>query len=288
MLSSWITWVSRMEDKLASAVAGMSRKCARYPRVTILVYFALMVVFTTGLLQLNVVTDADRLWVDVESDTQKNRDVVIAEFPRDTRFNRVLVGLKRDGDGNIFDLDLLDTLFDIHERVENLVLSAKGDKGEFVGNFTLTDLCARRFDGECAYTGILKFWNYNRTFFDEFTTHAQVAELVGQPTYLTGEPVNDADFADFIVTRDDSGEPTAVSAKAGFLTWNLKPTVEVTGLKSTKSVQLQWEAAFSKLASSFADEYAGMELTHETRDSIDIELEAALSSDMILIVIRYV
>jgi hypothetical protein len=103
----------------------------------------------------------------------------------------------------------------------------------------------------------------------------------------TGEPVNTAEYAGLEITRDGTGAAVSAKASAGFVNWPGTAEFPVEGAESSVAALQQWESDFAELAGTFNFRFEGLEVSFDTSETLDQELENTVFADIHLIVVSY-
>jgi len=140
------------------------------PINTILVVIFCCLVFTSGMARFNLETDTERLFAPQNSQAAKDRAFIQA-LPalKDSSTTVAVFVVAREG-GNILTEDDILSLFDLHDQIVELETDGS----------TYSKQCAiSPTHGECAKSGILGYWNWNRTQFEQdpdiYSTLSQAA-----------------------------------------------------------------------------------------------------------------
>eukprot|EP00598_Pedospumella_elongata_P005519 CAMPEP_0184970488 /NCGR_PEP_ID=MMETSP1098-20130426/2953_1 /TAXON_ID=89044 /ORGANISM="Spumella elongata, Strain CCAP 955/1" /LENGTH=952 /DNA_ID=CAMNT_0027492431 /DNA_START=56 /DNA_END=2914 /DNA_ORIENTATION=+ len=182
LFSTWYDWSQKFEDKIVDGHDKVARSIAKRPFVWIACVSVLAAICCIGLVEINRVTDTEKMWAPSDTVAQRNLEEIENSFGPLTRFGSVLFTSKDSLRKNILNLADFETLWDVHEKVLNTV---QGDGKYF------SDICATRDSlNRCTVYGVLQFFNNNRTYYNQVVKNQnQLIASISSPVFPDGTAV---------------------------------------------------------------------------------------------------
>lgn len=213
--------------------------------------------------------EGDKLWIPQDSRAIKDERYVEDHFDAGLRGGSVLFVPTSAANRDLINLDVFDRIWDIHE---DIVKKVKGDGKNF------EDLCAiKDNDNECFVVGPVQFFSGDRDYYDSVVQNRDdLAAALSATTYPDGSEVNrNQIFGDYKV--DSSNQITSIKAAVQYYNVEGNPL----------SRALEWEL-------NYIDELSGesgsdeLDVYYYANRSLDDELGASVTGDILLLVITYV
>ena len=130
------------------------------PWLTIILSVALCLVCTAGLVFWNENTDDEQLWTPYGSPFVAEREWILQNFPKDTRYETVILSSEEK---NVLTADTIKYILKLHQMVENIAISES--------EINYQDLCLAvpetavllnsTTSSACATKSLLQLWQYD-------------------------------------------------------------------------------------------------------------------------------
>ncbi|CAM9187467.1 unnamed protein product, partial [Heterosigma akashiwo] len=210
---------------LSKAFYKVTKKTASKPRSTIAIVIICALACTAGWSRLRLETNPTLLYAPQNSQAVQDLYFQQAYFPaREASTAVYVVGQEKGAD--ILTQDVLLSLFDLHDQITE---AGSGD-----ASYSMN--CApSSTSGECAKSGILSYWNWNRTLFEQdpdiYTTLSQ-----GEVPSDASSDIQLTSVAGGLSFAESTGNVTG--AEAFRLVWYLTAGIEAGQRKSAEASML--------------------------------------------------
>ncbi|CAG9466255.1 unnamed protein product [Pedinophyceae sp. YPF-701] len=264
-------------DGLGGAQRAFGRKLGsvaafsyRRPWTTIAAGLISALVLAVGFLRLEIVTESEKLWTPQGSKSMEHRDYAEARFSGGG--SRLVLQVEPASGSNVVTVPVLSDLF----RAASAVLDAVDAQGR-----SFTDVCEPTATG-CDRGGLLAPWGFDRAQLEnDAATNDPTAALLARinaatfPSGRRNEPTTYLSPVD----RDASGGVTG--AATGLTTFRLRQALTDS---SSKTFMEAADAALDRVRGTLT----AVKLTWVHEFSIDDEVEATVSGDIVLVITSFV
>ena len=185
---------SAVNDNIENMCGGIAKVVTKHPRKTIATQYALTVLCCLGFANLQYDNLPERLYVPQDTEAFKDRDFVEANYGFTPSESQILI----DGKTNLLARGPLRDLFDLHDTIMDI---------EAVhGKYAYDERYCYFKDGVCQRSGILAFWDWNRTKFEADGDLVATVNRVDVPNrHLTREAFVDLRNVASGYARDENG-----------------------------------------------------------------------------------
>ncbi|KAI9709804.1 MAG: hypothetical protein M1828_002371 [Chrysothrix sp. TS-e1954] len=253
--------------------------CARFPAITIVATFAIVIILSLGWLRFEVETDPVRLWVAPDSDAAEEKAFFDDNFGPFYRTEQVfLKNTSSDSSEHpILTYDTLKWWFDVESRVQRF----KSDQHAV----TLEDVCFNPTGNGCVTQTLTGYWQGDASMLDPDDWQEHLEECLEYPA---GDGC-----------RPDSGQPldrklllgggngSALDSQALIVTWVINNAADDTTIVERA---MDWENGLKNLLLSIVYEAGerGLSLSFNTEVSLEQELNKSTNTDAKIVVVSYI
>lgn len=158
---------AKVNEAIEDFCGGIATKVVRHPRKTIAIQYAVTVICAMGFTQLTYDNLPERLYVPQDTEAFEDRDYVEARYG----FTPTASAIAIDGSTNLLAREPLRHLFDLHDKI--MLLEREH------GHVAYDERYCFLKGGVCQRSGILAFWDWNRT---KFELDDDILATVNNPT----------------------------------------------------------------------------------------------------------
>ncbi|KAL7467984.1 hypothetical protein ACHAXS_008207 [Conticribra weissflogii] len=274
----------KVDQTIHSAFHSLGSFCSHRPKLTIALSLLVSVLCAGGMAKLTTENRPEELWVPQGTTAEAERDQFFEYFPRDARFQSVIVEGTQKGE-NILTKNHLISVMKMHGEIETGVSEYEGE------TYTFTDLCVVA-GGSCAVydpsdaictclvSSILKMWNYDLETLEADEDVVATLNRYGSKEDLEGV-LGKAVF--------DSTTGELLSAEAISMSYFLADRAVVENGSEVDPINETWEEkVFLKSASTAPQTYGNINTNYLSSRSFSDEFGGEITGDLIFVQISYI
>ncbi|KAJ5175811.1 NPC intracellular cholesterol transporter 1-related protein 1 [Penicillium canariense] len=250
--------------------------CARFPAVTIVSSFVVVVLLSLGWLRFTVETDPVRLWVSPSSAAAQEKMFFDESFGP---FYRAEQAFLVNASGPVLEYDTLAWWFEVESRVRRMISLDQG--------LNLDDICFNPTGDGCVVQSLTGYFGGSIANLDPGTWQARLRHCTESP----GDPSCLPDFQQPLKPEmilggyDSTGD--VLDAEALIVTWvvnNFAPGTD------GEEKAIDWENSFRRIFDDVQAEAAerGLRVSFNAEVSLEQELNKSTNTDAKIVVISYV
>ncbi|KAJ5912209.1 NPC intracellular cholesterol transporter 1-related protein 1 [Penicillium subrubescens] len=268
--------VYKPNSLLSALFRRIGGACARFPAITIVSSFIVVVVLSLGWLRFTIETDPVRLWVSPSSPAAQEKAFFDESFGP---FFRAEQAFLVNETGPILDYDTLVWWFDVESRVRRMISLDKG--------LNLDDVCFKPTGDACVVQSLTGYFGGAVSNLDPDTWQDRLLHCTESP----GDPSCLPDFSQPLKPEMILGgyESTGnvLDAKALVVTWVVNNFAQGTAEEANA---IDWENSFKTVFDVVQEEAAerGLRVSFNAEVSLEQELNKSTNTDAKIVVISYV
>lgn len=250
--------------------------CARFPAITIVSSFGVVVLLSLGWLRFTIETDPVRLWVSPSSAAAQEKVFFDENFGPFYRAEQAF--LVRE-DGPVLDYETLVWWFDVESRVRRMISLDEA--------LNLDDVCFKPTGDACVVQSLTGYFGGSVFNLDPDTWQDRLRHCTESP----GDPSCLPDFQqplkpEMVLGGYDDSEDV-LDARALVVTWVVNNFAQ--GTKEEEKA-IDWENSFRRIFDVVQEEAAerGLRVSFNTEVSLEQELNKSTNTDAKIVVISYV
>ncbi|KAF2802321.1 multidrug efflux transporter AcrB transmembrane domain-containing protein [Mytilinidion resinicola] len=266
-----------LNTALDKAFSKLGYVCARYPAITIVTSFLVVVLMSLGWLRFTVETDPVRLWVAPNSAAAQEKVFFDDNFGPFFRAEQAFLvnDTHKSGPGPVMSYDTLAWWFDVENRVQRLRSYENGD--------TFQDVCFRPTGDACVVQSLTQYFQGDFAHINPKNWQKQISDCANTPTDCLPEFQQPLDPKMLFGAYNES----VIDAKAIIVTW-----VVINHAEGTEEIQraADWEDSLKSLMLAVQAEARdrGLRLSFNTEVSLEQELNKSTNTDAKIVVISYI
>jgi Niemann-Pick C1 protein len=268
--------VYKPNSLLSALFRRIGGACARFPAITIVSSFIVVVVLSLGWLRFTIETDPVRLWVSPSSPAAQEKAFFDESFGP---FFRAEQAFLVNETGPILDYDTLVWWFDVESRVRRRISLDKG--------LNLDDVCFKPTGDACVVQSLTGYFGGAVSNLDPDTWQDRLLHCTESP----GDPSCLPDFSQPLKPEMILGgyESTGnvLDAKALVVTWVVNNFAQGTAEEANA---IDWENSFKTVFDVVQEEAAerGLRVSFNAEVSLEQELNKSTNTDAKIVAISYV
>lgn len=261
-----------VDSSLRSGFKGLGKAIAERPRVTIVCMLIFAALCASGITQIEVETDGEKLFTSQNADAFKDKEYVEKIWGFDPNVGGIY---SLSLDGNILSEPNLLALMDVYD----LIFSVSIARNKRVYSFN--DICIRPDGVNCQIESILDFWNNSRNAIE--TDGDLLSTANSQGTTAFGRPITADQFLGGISYENN----LITGARANVLNLYVHNNVSDTGSTSVDEVSRDFMLELSDRVRERNGNGNLLESYLIAAPVVDEEANSAITSDIPLSVIGY-
>jgi Niemann-Pick C1 protein len=268
--------VYKPNSLLSALFRRIGGACARYPAITIVSSFIVVVVLSLGWLRFTIETDPVRLWVSPSSPAAQEKAFFDESFGP---FFRAEQAFLVNETGPVLDYDTLVWWFDVESRVRRMISLGKG--------LNLDDVCFKPTGDACVVQSLTGYFGGAVSNLDPDTWQDRLLHCTESP----GDPSCLPDFSQPLkpemILGGYESTGSVLDAKALVVTWVVNNFAQGTAEEENA---IDWENSFKTVFDVVQEEAAerGLRVSFNAEVSLEQELNKSTNTDAKIVVISYV
>ncbi|KAL2870735.1 sphingolipid transporter NCR1 [Aspergillus lucknowensis] len=273
--------VYRLNSALDTVFSRIGSVCARFPALTIISSFLVVVLLSLGWLRFAVETDPVRLWVSPTSAAAKEKEFFDENFGPFYRAEQVFLVSDNSSDtsGRVLDYNTLSWWFDVESRVRRMISLDKG--------LTLDDICFKPTGDACVIQSVTGYFGGSVSNLDPDTWADRLAHCADSP----GDPSCLPDFQQPLrpemILGGYKDTEDLFDAHALIVTWVVNNHAQGS---EEEANAIDWEDSFRRIFQVVQEEARerGLRVSFSTEASVEQELNKSSNTDAKIVVVSYV
>ena len=268
----------RLNSLCDTGFSKLGGVCARYPLVTIMTSFLVVILLSLGWVKFEVERDPVRLWVSPSSPAAEEKAFFDSNFGPFYRAEQVFLvnDTSKSGPGPVLSYDVLRWWFDVEAQVSRLTSRENG--------VALNDVCFNPTGDACVIQSLTGYFEGDFSRLSEKSWETQIKECTDTPVDCL-PPFSQPLQKEMILGGwQETGD--VIQSQAIISTWVVNNHKQ--GSKA-EARAMEWEARLLELLDTVQHEAKrrGLRLSYSTEISLEHELNKSTNTDANIVAISY-